>query len=399
MIEKEARTIAFRGEGMTKEQRRRGLSLFLRREPLTLAALMVLAVVLFLVVTGLSRAYYAKQESLAQQWSQRGVDDLNAQRYSQAVAEFRTALLYSRDNYAYQLNLAEALMGLNRTDEAYAYLINLWDRQPENGMANLELARIEAQRGATPQALRYYHDAIYAIWPGDQEVGRRNARLELINYLLRINAKTQAQAELIALAANLGEDAPEQVLVGQLFLRAQDFSHALDAFRLSLRLDRHSEAALAGAGEAAFELGQYPAAEGYLQAAVAASSNDVKSTARLRKTEFVLDMDPFRTQVSAVERDRIVANAFATAGDRLKSCAAPDGSAVGAAAASQQNLAQQWAKLKPQVTDRGLRRNPDMVDTAMQLVFNIERQASATCGPGTEVDQALLLIAKLHEEN
>jgi tetratricopeptide (TPR) repeat protein len=365
--------------------------------------LMGLAVVVFLAVVGLSRVYDAQQESLARRWSERGQTDLGARQFAPAVADFRTALLYSRDHYMYQLDLAEALMGLNRTDEAYAYLINLWDHEPENGVVNLELARIEAGRGATGPALRYYHNAIYATWPGDQETQRQNARLELIDYLLKIDAKTQAQAELIALEANLGENAPEQIHVGQLFLRTQDYSHALNAFRVSLRQDRRTPAALAGAGQAAFQLGLYPAAQRYLDDAVAASPGDAQSAGLLRKTEFVLEMDPFRTRIPAAERGRIAIKAFAVAGDRLKSCTVAGGSSVGAAAVRQsrthQNLAQQWAKLKPQITEWGLRRNPDLVETAMQLVFNIERQAAATCGPGTEIDQALLLIAKLHEEN
>ena len=69
------------------------------------------------------------------------------------------------DDYAYQLNLAEALIGLKRTGEASTYLVNLWDRQPEDGLVNLELARIAVQKGQTEQALRYYHNAIYAAWP------------------------------------------------------------------------------------------------------------------------------------------------------------------------------------------------------------------------------------------
>jgi hypothetical protein len=40
-----------------------------------------------------------------------GVADLPEHRFERAISEFRTALLYSRDNYSYQLNLAEALLG------------------------------------------------------------------------------------------------------------------------------------------------------------------------------------------------------------------------------------------------------------------------------------------------
>jgi tetratricopeptide (TPR) repeat protein len=398
---------------MTKEPKRLDLSLYLSREPVILAALTGLTVVLLLAVTGLSHLYDAQQASLAERWSARGVDDLNAHRYKVAITEFRTALLYDRDNGAYQLSLAQALMGLKRTDEAYAYLINLWERQPENGVVSMELARIAVQKGQTDRALRFYHNAIYATWPGNQETERRKARLELIDYLLKINARTQAESELIALEANAGEDADQQIHLGDLFLRVQDYPRALAAFRASFKLKRQNPAANAGAGMAAFELGLFPEAERDLRAAVEASPGDTASAALLKTTDFVLEMDPFRPRISDAERNRAVVNAFTTAGGRLKSCYAPAAPAAPAAsnaptakAASPavstspwQDLSQQWNNLKPQITERGLRRDPDLENTAMNLAFQIERQTGGSCGSPTEADKALLLIANLHEEN
>jgi tetratricopeptide (TPR) repeat protein len=376
------------------ERRLEELRLYLRQQPVMLALLAVLALIFFLAVTGLSRAYHAQRDALGNRWYSRGVGDLSARRFESAVTEFRAALLYSRDNYVYQLNLAEALIGLKRTGEASAYLVNLWDRQPEDGLVNLELGRIAGQKGQTEQALRYYHNAVYAAWPGDQEVKRREARLELIEYLLSIHARAQAQSELIALEENLGEDPAQQERVGDLFLQAQDYEHALGAYHLSLRSDRHNEGALAGAGMAAFQLGRYPLAERYLQAAVAGNPGDAQSADRLKTTELVLRMDPFRRQISVAQRDRNVVAAFATAGQRIKSCGVPKG-----AVASQPNLADRWARMKPQISEQDLRRDPDLVEAAMDLVFGIERQTSATCATPVGTDLALLLIAKLHEGN
>ncbi|MGP0019430.1 MAG: tetratricopeptide repeat protein [Candidatus Sulfotelmatobacter sp.] len=377
------------------------LRAYLRQQPVMLALLAGLAVICFLAVTGLSRAYQAQRESLGSRWFSRGLTDLKAERFDSAVTEFRSALLYSPDDYAYQLNLAEALIGLKRTAEASTYLVNLWDREPEDGVVNLELARIAVQKEQTEQAQRYYHNAIYATWPGDQpddqEGKRRDARLELIEFLLRTKARARAESELIALAENIGEDAAQQQQVGDLFVRTLDYERAFAFYRQSLKSDRHNRAALAGAGLAAFELARYPEAHRYLQSAVAADSDDAESAALLKTTDLVLQMDPFQRQISVAQRNRIVVEAFAAAGERIKACGVQKSSA--AAKSGQPNLMESWVKMKPRVTAAGLQRNPDLVESAMDLVFEIERESSVSCGAPAGTDQALLLIAKLHEGN
>jgi hypothetical protein len=55
--------------------------------------------------------------------------------------------------------------------------------------------------------------------------------------------------------------------------------------------------------------------------------------------------------------------------------------------------------MKPRISEQELRQNPDLMEQAMDLVFEIERQTSATCGTPTGEDLALLLISKLHEGN
>jgi tetratricopeptide (TPR) repeat protein len=388
------------GDTQTAGRGKRDFRRYLRREPVILALLSALAVIFFVAVTALSHIYQAQQESLGNRWFLRGAADLKQGHFESAVTEFRAALLYSRDSYTYQLNLAEGLVGLKRTAEAYAYFINLWEREPENGLVNLELARIAAQKGETEQALRYYHNAIYATWPGDQQLQRRDTRVELIQYLLNINAKAQAQAELIALAANLEDDPSQQMRVGDLFLQAQDYEHGLAEYRLSLRAEPHDPTALAAAGLSAFQLGRYSLAERYLQGAVSANPNDAQSAARLRTATLVMQLDPFQRQISVAQRDRIVLEAFAVAGQRLESCStARDSKRATASAASQAGLSEEWAKMKPRITELGLRRDPDLVNTAMELVFSIERETGNACGAAGEADAALLLIAKLHESN
>ena len=372
---------------------RLNLRYYLRQQPVMLAIVLLLVVIGFLAVTALSHLYYAQRQGLGDRWFNRGLADLNAKNYSAAVTEFRAALLYSRDNYDYQLNLAEALIGQNHTGVASAYLLNLWDRQPENGIVNLELARIAAQQGEMQDAVRHYLDAVYAAWPADQESKRYDARLELIELLLRINRKAQAQAELIALSENVGDVPAAQQRIAGLFLRADDPGHALATYQAVLREQPHDSAALAGAGRAAYELGRYPLAQKYLQAAAAMDANDKATANLLKTTELVLGTDPFR---DGAQRNRLVVDAFATAGDRLKTCAVPNPEVPGPAGL-QPGLNGEWTSLKPRVTEAGLRGDPNLAESAMDLVFRIERQTSKLCGTPTGKDLALLLIAKSHE--
>ena len=360
------------------------------REPLILIVLTAIAVVFFSAVSLLSRVYRDRQASLAAKWYRRAVYDQQKGLLEQAVTEFQAAELHSQGNFDYQLGLAQTLAQLGRTDQAYNYLLNLHEQQPESGTVNLELARVFARKGDTATAIRYYHNALYATWPAGAENQRLAGRFELIEFLLRENDKTQAQSELIALAANLPPNAEQHARVGELFFRSGDYEHALAQYQEALKKNRDA-VIYKGAGEAAFELARYPLAKHYLQAATDAGAKDTAISEMLQTTELVLTMDPFLRRISVSQRHHVVIDAFATAGERIKACPAAD--------TAQDHFDTQWRNLKPQITKVELRQNPDLVDTAMNLVFSIEQAASDKCTAPSGKDRALLLIAKLHEGN
>jgi tetratricopeptide (TPR) repeat protein len=374
-----------------------------RREPLILAILTVIAIVFFTVVLSLTRSYRRQQEKLARVLSAEGAQELRARNFAEAARYYRAALRYSRDNYLYQLRLAQALLAANRGDEAYAYLLSLWDREPENGMVNLELARVFAARGSVDQATRYYHNAIYAIWDSDSDKHRRTARLELVDFLLRHGATAQAESELIAFAANLPDDPKLHAQAAAGFLAAQDYQHALEQYRLVLKSDRKSEEAQAGAGRAAFELGRYTLAQHYLRNALALNPKNQQAAQLLQTTTQVLQMDPFGRRLSDEERSRRVLDAFRLAGDRLKACGLLQdrGESKMPVPASPpsglQALASAWLGQKPNMTLSRLRRTPQLRDNAMDLVFSIEQEAENKCGPATGNDFALLLVSQNRE--
>jgi predicted Zn-dependent protease len=186
----------------------------------TLLLLSFLVLIILFVITGFAvKAYHAKERALARQWYVSGERELAVGHAEAALEDFRSALVYSPNDSLIELQLAHALAAAGHLPEARAYLLGLWERVPGNGTVNLELARLAAHSGSVPEAVQYYHDAIYGQWDDDPAEHRRRARLELAEFLLRIEQKAQAQAELIALAADLPTDPAFETQVATLLLR------------------------------------------------------------------------------------------------------------------------------------------------------------------------------------
>ena len=368
------------------------LSWYAAREPLVILVLSLSATLFFFLVSGLSGLYQRTLSSRATLWSELGEKDLSAGRNAQAMKDFQAALIYSRDNFDYELSLAQTLVTLRRTEEARVYLINLWQRQPENGAVNLQLARIYAGKGDVTRALRYYHNAIYAVWSGNAERQQLSARLELVKFLLDSKALNQAEAELIAVGRNVPENASLQMEIGDLFMRVPDYERALVLYRQALKFDRRNPDALARVGRAAFELGQYQLAERYLKSALAEKPDDAQSGQLLATCRAVRKLDPYNFW-SSTERDRTVLSDFDTAGNRLNSCIGSSPS-VEASNPALQSLYNQWTDMKTKLNKNNLRVHPDWSDSAMDLVFSIERETNSLCGSPTGDDLLLLLIAK-----
>ncbi|HYL16802.1 MAG TPA: tetratricopeptide repeat protein [Terriglobales bacterium] len=359
--------------------------------------LSAIAIAAFAAVLGLTTRFHHWQASLAEHMYQQGERALQSGRAAAAIEDFRSALAFDRDNFWYQFSLAQSLEAEGRFDEAESYLVNLWERQPQNGMVNLQLARLAAHRQLTSQALRYYHNAIYGIWDRDPDQNRRTARFELIQFLLKQNARTQAQSELIAMEAGLPPDPQLHLKVADLFLQIQDYENALGQFRQVLQLDRKNVQAAAGAGEAAFDLGRYRTALRYLEPAVAANHKDEESARMLETAGLIIENNPFRRKLSLAERKHRVHTAFQAASLRLNACMQAHGESTSSAGAesSFQKLYAQEMHLKPKVRSRALD-DPDFQENVMDFVFDTEEETKE-CGSPSALDEALLLIGRNRE--
>jgi tetratricopeptide (TPR) repeat protein len=368
------------------------------RPPVVIAALAVVAVAGFFLVGRLVNRFSEQQKALARHLYAQGDADLRGGHPDRAIEEFRAALLYSRDNFSYQLSLARALRDTGRTAEAESYLVSLWERSPQDAAVNLALGRLAARQNQVDKAIQYYHNAIYGVWASDADASRLNAWFELVEFLLRENARPQAQAELITLGAELPRDPELHLRAAALWVRAQDFEHALAEYEHVLQLRHNDPAALFGAGESAFNLGHYRTAERYLQSAAKENPHDGEAGRLLEISNLVIESDPFTERISARERERRIRTAFAQAGRRLDECAGLQLNAGALAAPVQPSsydlasLKTQWMAMKQKVNRS--RSDSDLLDAAMDMAFQIEQQTAGVCGPPSGTDQALLLLSQ-----
>jgi tetratricopeptide (TPR) repeat protein len=373
-----------------------------------LLALTIAAVAAFAAVSHLVARFNANQQARGRKLFAQGLNDMNVGNPGRAVEEFRAALACDRGNPQYQLSLGRALRDTGRLEEAESYLLALGQRTPEDGTINLALARVAALRGSLDDAIRYYHNAMYGVWASDADANGRIARVELVEFLLRKNARAQARAELLALAASLPPDPELHLETAQLLTQARDYPTALSEYEKAAMLDRGNAVALAGAGEAAYRAGRYRSAEPYLQAAVNADPRDSNSRTLLESARLVLEADPFVRHISDAERNRRITADFTSAGERLASCAHQKGVDLAAAPANPDGsssspttalatLESRWQMRKSDLLKLRAPGETDLPDAIMDLVFQIERQTAQDCGEPQGLDEPLLLISRDRE--
>jgi len=397
----------------------RSLKSVLRRPPIIISLLSITAVLAFLAVTHLVNRFREQEKALARHLYAQGQMDVDSGRPDRAIGYFRAALTYNRNDYQYQLSLARALRDTGRTDESKSYLMNLWERSPEDGAVNLALGRLAVREGRTDEAIHYYHNATYGIWNADPETHRRNAQFELVDFLLRQNARPQAQAELITLAASLPPEPELETRLARMYEGLGDYQHALSEYQTVLEHDRQNAVALAGAGDAAFQLHRYGTAEKYLAMAGRLDPSNSSVSQLLQTARLILEIDPFVRGISTSERDQRIKMSFERAGARLRECAAKQGIASDITKGSEEtannkeqenaqkngpsddstssglaSLLQDWTAMKGRVSRRGATFEPDVAESVTDLVFQIELETQKGCGDPVGLDQALLLLAQ-----
>ncbi len=305
------------------------------------------------------------------------------------MTAFRRAVATDRDDRRARLDLARALDASHDEEAARQVLLSLREQAPEDPEINVRLARLEGRRQDVTAATRYYQNALYGVWSPGQDEARRQLRLELIRFLLDHHQQAQAASEVLALTANLPDDLRSHIESGHLFLEVGDAPRALAQFERALQLDPRNQDALAGAGEEAFSIGDYPRAARYLGEMTAANAR-LESLRRV--ADLVLTGDPLESRLSLAERRAWLARALAHSAGRLDTCLMnPD---AAGARPDLEALRMEVMAFEPALTRMSLRDVADSMDDGVDLVFRVEK-SMAPC-VATEEDRALLLIGRRH---
>ena len=365
------------------------------RNTLLLLSLLTL-IILFFITSYVARAYHAKESELGKEWYAQGERDLAAGKAESALTDFRSALGYSPEDPLIGLHLAQALAAAGHRSEAQAYLLTLRETDPGNGMVNLELARLAADGGSVADAVHYYQNSIYGQWEGNSGRHRRQARVEMAEFLLRVGRKTEAQSELMALTADLPSDPALATQAATMLLKTGDYENASLLFRRALRLHPNDRAALQGLGEASFDAGNYSDARRYLSNAKRLGALPGQLQSLLETANLIVQLDPLAPRLNERERVRRVMAAFSQSMNRLRACTEARG---GSAAGSQlppdlQNLNTQASALAPKVRQPDLAADPDLSLQVTDMAFEIEKMTEGVCGEPQGADLALLLLSR-----
>jgi tetratricopeptide (TPR) repeat protein/CBS domain-containing protein len=346
----------------------------------------VLAAVAGILLISVFLSYFCRAQRAegARESYQAGNELAKEGRYPEAIERYRNALSISHTS-EHRLALALALVEAGRLNEAEACLRELLKGDPGSGPANLGLARVAAGKGDLQEAATYFHRAICGSWSANRLENRVQARVELVEVLGKSGQKTQAQAELLSLVAEMPADLAVRKRAGHLLLEFGLHRESAGGFRDVLQQDKRDAEAQVGLGEAKLARENYlPAWDAFRHSLEFNPGHDAAKR-RLELCEEILTLDPTIRRLGAAERFRRSEKLVEAALRTLDQCAADSGasalpdSARGLADAARKSLSR---RQRP-------RSLGDAADSNISLAEQLRGARSQACRSATGADEAL----------
>jgi len=366
----------------------------LNKEVLLLTVLAIIAVGAFIFTRHVAAREHLLEAQIAAFWYQRGMQYLQSGENDKAIQWFRKSTASAPDNERYVLALAAALAAGNHDAEAEQMLLGLREADPANTEINSQLARLSAKQGSVADAVHYYQSALYANSAPAQAAVRRQLRIEFIRFLLAHQQRELAASELLVLQSRTPNSPAAHIETARMFVAADDPARAFEEYRRAAQLDDSNVEALGGAGETAFQIGDYISARSYLRAALHANPGDEKARQLLTLTEMIEREDPLAAGLTpGAGLQRLVAG-LERSRQRLERC--PSQPADSQAGAEIQALKSEAAAAENKL--RAARQPADVqaLQAGVELIFRMQQAAAGYCGKAAAEDEALLMIGRQH---
>jgi tetratricopeptide (TPR) repeat protein len=389
--------------GLSPLERHQVRSLILR-DSVALISIFLIAVMLAIGTYFLFNSYSDHRKELANRWFNRGKIAMQSGQPTIAIEDFHSALLYAPGQRQMEIALASALASAGKLQEATAYFNTLRETEPGNGEINLQLARLASRSGNPAQAKLYFHAAIYGNWEGDGYLQRRNARLELVRYLISQHSYEQARSELLVASGNApSSDLEMQSKIAALLVEDNYPADALSLYEQLLVQHPDYVDALVGAAHTAYSLGDYHAAYRYLQRALDVPGDVPESGQRdmaarqmdeelLHQLARIIVLDPEANLPPAMRAARLLADRE-IARLRFQTCSAMEqkvGAGVGLSA-----LADRWSAEPKRLTASDLLADPAAEERELKLINDTEKVTAQICGKPAGDDAYLLRLAQV----
>jgi tetratricopeptide (TPR) repeat protein len=339
---------------------------------------MIAALLVLVFLIGFLHYFYRSQRGeRAEQYFKTGSGLLLQGRNQEAVEEFRNALSISPNSQQYRLSLGLTLAKSGQPGEGAVYLNEILKRDPNNGAANLGLARIAASRVKTSDAITYYHRAIYGTWPTGEENNRLEARFELADYLKKSGLQKEAIAELLAALEQARNNYAAKKRIGRLLLEYGSPRQAADVFEDILRANNRDAQAWASLGTADLAQEDYHAARNALRNAVRFDPSDAQAQRQQDLAERILALDPNKNGLRASDRYTRSVEIVTRALQVEQACAAIKNDPVADAA-------------RKQLAHRARRGEiDDAIDLNLNLAVRLWQSAKNLCPSQPQKDEAL----------
>jgi len=189
------------------------------------------------------------------------------------------------------------------------------------------MARALVKEDRLPEAVSYFHRAIYGQWRQNAPENRLCARFELIDVLAQHNSKEELLAELLPVQDQSPRDLKTQIRIGRLLLLAGSPTRAAEEFRNALHDAPANSDAYAGLGEADFAQGNYRTAQRHFQSALRLAPDNSAVSEHLDLCSELLLLDPTMRGLGPAQRFRRSIKLVELVQEETSQCIGPNPSA------------------------------------------------------------------------